>query len=414
MRNAKAVALLVSMLVATAASAAEQKLTAREGEALDQFGYSVAISGDAMIVGSPLDFIGANVEQGSATIFTRTANVWSEQVKLTASDGAARNDFGLAVAIDGDTAVVGAPGTNGYRGSVAIYVRDGSAWTRQATLTSNDAHEADGFGYSVAIDGNTLVVGAVGVDVGPYAAHGAAYVFVRNGSNWTQQAKLTQTDGWTSDNFGLDVDVDGNTLVVSTGRHDVGSNQNQGAAWVFVRSGSNWSQQAKLTASDAAIFDEFGCSVALDGNTIVVGSLARIGANDYQGAAYIFERTGGVWTEQTRVTAIGGAVNDRFGYSVALDGDSFVVGSFGYDVGENANQGSVHVFTRSQGIWSLHAKRTAFDGATFDNLGYAVALSGDDIAAGAMNDDIGTNLDQGSVYVFNAAAVPGRRRATRK
>lgn len=418
MRTARVAAFLVPMLLASMLSAAEQKLTASHGSASDWFGFSVGISGDTAIVGSILDFVGANVDQGSATIFTRANNVWSEQATLIAPDGAARDEFGLSVAIDGDTAVVGAYkddiGANENQGSVWIFVRNGSTWTQQAKLIANDGEDSDLFGYSVAIDGNTVVIGAVGVDVGPYASYGAAYVFSRTGSSWNQQAKLVPTGGFTSDNFGLEVAIDGNTLVVSTGSHDVGANQNQGAAWVYVRSGNSWTQQAKLTASDAKIYDEFGRSIAIDGSTIVVGSLAKIGANEYQGAAYIFERIGGAWTEQTRVTASDGAYNDRFGISVALEGDTFVVGSYGDDLGEHENQGSIYIYTRDQGTWRLKTKRSASDGATYDDLGVAVAISGDDIIATAYGDDVGSNLDQGSAYIFNVSSSQQRKRAARK
>lgn len=404
----------MSVVLASVVHAAEQKLTPSHGAALDQFGFSVAISGDTLVVGSLQDFIGANVEQGSATVFTRSNNVWIEQAALVASDGAARDSFGFSVAIDENTIAVGAfkddVGANEEQGSVYVFVRDGTGWPQQAKLTANDGDAGDVFGYSVALDGDTLVVGAVGRDQGIFAAYGAAYVFVRNGTTWTQQARLVHADGWTSDNFGQNVAIDGNTLVVSAGFADIDTVQNQGAAWVFVRNGNTWSQQARLLASDAAIFDEFGRSVDIDGDRILVGSLA----NDYRGAAYVFERTGVLWREKAKLVAADAANNDRFGVSAALEGDVAAVGSFGDDVGERSGQGSVRVFTRRDGVWQPRATRTAFDADAFDTLGYCVAISGNDIAAGAYGDDIGTQLDQGSVYVFNANQVPSRRRATRK
>lgn len=410
-------ALLVSIALALTVQAAEQKLTPSHASALDQFGYSVAISGDTLVAGSIQDFIGANVDQGSATVFTRSNNVWIERAALVASDGAARDAFGFAVAIDGNTIAAGAfkadIGANEEQGAVYIFVRDGNGgWTQQAKLAASDGDDGDAFGYSVALDGDTLVIGAVGRDHNVFAAYGAAYVFTRSGTTWTQQARLLHTDGWTSDNFGQDVAIDGNTLVVSTGAADVNSVQNQGAAWVYVRNGSTWMLQDKITASDAAMFDEFGRSVDIDGNRILIGSLARIGANEYQGAAYVFERTGSIWNETAKLVAADGAFNDRFGFSVALEGEVAVIGSFGDDA-SGEGQGSVRIFAKTGGAWQPRATRFAHDAETFAGLGYCVAVSGNDVAAGAHSDDVGDALDQGSVYVFNADATPTRRRAVR-
>lgn len=407
-------ALLVSFALASVVQAAEQKITPSHGATGDQFGYSVAISGDTLVAGSLQDFVGANVEQGSATVFTRSNNVWIEQAALIASDGAERDSFGFSVAIDQNTIVVGAfkddIGANDGQGSVYVFVRNGTGWTQQAKLTASDGDAGDAFGYSVALDGDTLVAGAVGRDQNIYAAYGAAYVFVRNGNTWSQQARLVHADGWTSDNFGQDVAIDGHTVVVSSGFADIDSSLNHGAAWVFVRNGSSWSQQARILASDAAEFDEFGRSVDIDGDRILIGSLA----DEYRGAAYIFERTGTLWREQARLVAADAAPNDRFGIAVALEGDVAAIGSFGDDFGDRQGQGSVRVFARRDGAWQARATRTAFDADTFDTLGYSVAISGNDIAAGAYGDDVGSQLDQGSVYVFNADAVPKRRRAARK
>jgi FG-GAP repeat len=391
-------AVLASIAVAVHA---EQKLVAPRGAPLDQFGYSVAISGDTLVAGSLRDFV---------TVFTRVENVWAEQATFTAPAGW---HFGIAVAIDGDTIAIGAYketlGANTFQGSVYIFVRNDNQWTQQAKLVAGDGDEDDVFGYSVALDGDTVVVGAPGRDHGVFAAYGAAYVFTRTGTTWTQRARLLHADGFTSDNFGLAVAVHGNTIVVSTNRHDVGLTRNQGAAWVYSRSGNNWIQQAKLIASDAAEFADFGASVDVDGSTIVVGSLD--GANDeFHGAAYIFERSGVLWREKAKLTAPDAAINDRLGFSVAIEGDTVVAGSLGDDIGTHLNQGSVHIFKRDGETWSLFAKRTAFDGAEFDILGYAVAISGDSIAAGAPNDDTGT----GSVHVLSANAIPARRRAARK
>jgi hypothetical protein len=410
---------LASLIFAAGVQAGEQKITAGDGAALDQFGYSVGISGDTLVAGALLHATDGHFEQGAAYVFTRDGGGWGEQAKLSARDGAARDEFGFAVAVSGETVAVGSRksdvGGKDDQGFVSIFERAGGVWTETAKLVASDGAPGDLFGHSVAIDGNTLVVGAPLVDVGPYASHGAAYVFVRAGNRWTQQAILKATDGFTADFFGLAVAVDGETVVVGVSSHDVGGNPNQGAVYVYVRQGNAWVQQAQLTAADGVGYDELGRSIAVSGDTILAGSFAGIGANAYQGAAYVFARAGGVWTQQAKLTAPDGAANDRFaGSAVALTGDTAVIGSFAHDVGPNANQGAVYLFVRQQGTWTHRAKLSAGDGSTFDNLGYSVAISGDTIVAGASGDDEGPNADQGSAYLFRANAPRSRRRAVGK
>ncbi len=407
---------LASLIVAAGLQAEEQKFTAGDGGALDQFGYSVGISGDTVVVGALLHPANGNFEQGAAYVFTRDGGVWGEQAKLSARDGAARDEFGFGVAISGETVAIGSRksdvGGKEDQGFVSIFERAAGVWSETAKLVASDGAAGDLFGHSVAIQGNTLVVGAPQVDVGPYASYGAAYVFVRAGDRWTQQAILKPTDGFTADFFGRTVAIDGETVVVGVSSHDVGGNPNQGAVYVYVRQGNAWVQQAQLTAADGVSYDELGRSVAVSGDTILAGSLAGIGANAYQGAAYVFVREGGVWTQQAKLTAPDGAANDRFGgAAVALTGDTAVAGSFGHDVGPNVNQGAVYVFVRKQGTWTSRAELSAADGSTFDDLGYSVAIGGDTIVAGAPGDDEGANADQGSAYLFRVHAPRSRRRA---
>jgi hypothetical protein len=386
----------------------EATLTASDGAANDWFGVSVALSGDTAVVGAYADDVGANADQGSAYIFVRSGSTWTQQAKLTASDGAANDAFGISVALSGDTALVGAyaddVGANADQGSAYIFVRSGSTWTQQARLTASDGAANDAFGISVALSEDTALVGAFVDDVGANANQGSAYVFVRSGSTWTQQARLTASDGAANDVFGNSVALSGNTALVAAYLDDVGANVNQGSAYVFVRSGSTWTQQAKLTASDGAASDSFGVSVALSGDTAVVGAEGDdIGANADQGSAYVFVRSGSppVWTQQARLTASDGAASDSFGVSVALSGDTALVGAYEDDVGANANQGSAWVFSRIGSRWiGPDMTLLASDGAAGDNLGYSVALSGDTALVGAYLDDVGANANQGSAYVF--------------
>jgi len=381
------------------------KLTASDGAAYDFFGCSVALSGDTALVGAYLDDVGANSDQGSAYVFTRSGTTVTQQGKLTASDGAAYDFFGYAVALSGDTALVGAHldrvGGNSYQGSAYVFTRSGTTWTQQGKLIASDGAAYDFFGNSVALSGDTALVGAYEDDVGANGSQGSAYVFTRSGTTWSEQAHLTDSDGAAYDYFGVSVALSGDTALVGARGDDVGANSDQGSAYVFTRSGTTWSLQQKLTASDGAAGDFFGYSVALAGDTALVGAyLDDVGANGNQGSAYVFTRSGTTWTQQGKLTASDGAVDDAFGYSVALSGDAALVGATGDDVGANSDLGAAYVFTRSGTTWSLQQKLTASDGAMYDQFGNSVALSGDTALVGAYWDAVSANGGQGSAYVF--------------
>ncbi|MGH9838558.1 MAG: putative Ig domain-containing protein [Blastocatellia bacterium] len=388
-----------------------QKLTAHDGAANDYFGTAVALDGDTLAVGAYSDDIGANQDQGSVYVFTCQGATWTLQQKLTASDGAAKAYFGYAVALSGATLMVGAHeddfGANGDQGSAYVFTRNGAAWTQQQKLNANDGAANDFFGWAVALSGDIAVVGATVDDNGTIANQGSAYVFTRNGAAWAQQQKLTANDGAASDFFGAAVALSGDTVVVGSPADNVGVNADQGSAYVFTRSGAVWTQQQKLTASDGAAVDNFGYTVALSGDTAVVGApYDDNGANGNQGSAYVFTRNGAVWTQQAKVTANDGAANDFFGWAVALSGDTLALGASGDTIGTSAYQGSAYVFTRGGAVWTQQQKLSASDGAASDFIGGAVALSGDTIAVGARLDDIGGNGNQGSVYVFVSPPCP--------
>ena len=269
------------------------KLTADDGTGYDRFGYSVSIDGDTVVVGAQTDDDEGD-NSGSAFVFTRDtagdlASGWTQVAKLTAGDGAASDYFGYSVSIDGDTMVVGAyfdddKATNS--GSAYVYTRDtagdlASGWTQVAKLTADDGADSDKFGYSVSIDGDTMVIGAY-QDDDKGLNSGSAYVFTRDTagnltSSWTQVAKLTADDGAADDQFGYSVSIDGDTVVIGA-NHDDDKATNSGSAYVFTRDTpgdltSNWTQVAKLTAGDGAADDVFGISVSIDGDTMVIGAL---------------------------------------------------------------------------------------------------------------------------------------------
>jgi sugar lactone lactonase YvrE len=375
-------------LVTSAAAAAQttwtqqQELTASDGVAGDSFGYnSTSVSGDTAVIGAA----SKNSFQGGAYVFVRSGGVWSQQQELMASDAAAGDYFGYTVSISGDTAVIGAYGKGSAQGAVYAFVRSGGVWTQQQELTASDGVAGDEFGYSVSVNGDTAVIAALGRD----AYQGAAYVFVRDGGLWTQQQELTASDGAAGDQFGVSVSLSGDTAVVGA----YGKNTDQGAEYVFVRSGGVWTPQQELTASDGTSSNNFGYSVSVSGNTAVIGAWR----NNNQGAAYVFARSGGLWGQQQKLTAPNGAAGIEFGLSVSVSGDTAVIGAeFGY-----GSQGAAYFYARSGGAWGQPLYLTAVDGATGDLFGNAVSVSGDTLVIGTP----GRNNGQGAAYVFAQARL---------
>ena len=268
-------------------------LVAADGAGDDFLGDSISLSGDTLVVGVPEDDVGANVYQGSVRVFVRSGTSWSAQATLTASDGAAFDEFGTSVSLSGDTLAVGVPdddvGANNFQGSVRVFVRSGTSWSAQATLTASDGAAFDEFGRSISLSGDTLVVGVSNDDVGANVYQGSVRVFVRSGTSWSAQATLTAADGAAYDLFGSSVSLSGDTLAVGVQRDGVGANAYQGSVRVFVRSGTSWSAQATLTAADGAAYDYFGSSVSLSGDTLAVAvPFDDVGANGNQGSVRIF------------------------------------------------------------------------------------------------------------------------------
>jgi hypothetical protein len=381
----------------------QAQLTVADGSAGDFLGWSVALSGDTALVGSPGDQVGAVPWRGCAYVFVRSGSSWILQQRLTAADaGTFDDELGYAVALSGDTALVGSPNVGANdEGAVYVFVRSAGVWTQQGpALVAPDAAVYDSFGCSVALSGNTALIGAYGADIGAQTNQGAAYVFVRSGSTWAFEEQLIAGD--VDDAFGYSVALAGDTAVVGapTGGADV-----EGAARVFVRSGSDWALQQELTLADAAAGDYFGYSVALSGDTALVGAPHDdVGADADQGSAAVFVRSGSSWSLDGRLTAAAGGGGDALGHSVAVPGDTALAGA--YCFGGAARRGSASVFARSGGEWAEQDGLSAAGGSAADAAGYSVALSGDLALVGAPYDDVDARSDQGSALVFLLDGVP--------
>jgi hypothetical protein len=395
------------------------QLSASDGTLGDAFGISASLSADGKtaLIGAFGDMIDGKPNQGSAYVFVRSNGVWTEQQKLVASDGEASDRFGVAVSLsaDGNVALVGAHydtvSGKSMQGSAYVFVRSNGVWTEQQKLVASDGAAQDNFGGSVTLssDGNTVVVGADGDDVEGKSNQGSAYVFVRSNGVWTEQQKLVASDSAAQDNFGSSVSLssDGYTVAIGAYGDDIEGKSNQGSAYMFVRNNGLWAEQQKLVASDGTAQDNFGLEVALsaDSSTVLVGvPFENISGSSYQGSAYIYARSGGMWVEQQKLIASDGASDDYFGTSVSLsaDGSTASVGAYRDNIGVKYNQGSVYIYTRNGGIWTQKQQLFDSDGAEDDSFGIAVSLSANGrlILVGAYRDDVGGITDNGSAWII--------------
>jgi hypothetical protein len=398
---------LANEAAASDAFVASAKLTASDAATNDNFGSSTAISGDIAVVGSYEDDTAGGISAGSAYVYIRSGGVWTQHQKLTASDGAANDNFGSSVAISGDTLVIGAERSDTAAGSAYVFTRSGNVWTEQQKLTAPGRAGFDLFGHSVAISGDTIVIGAFGDNTPLGSDTGSAYVYTRSGSTWTLQQFLTAADGADGDNLGYSVGIVGDTVVAGAYQDDTPAGTDAGSAYIFTRSGTVWTQQQKLTASDGAEVDAFGISVAISGNTVVVGAFFDdTPRGESAGSAYVYTRSGTVWSEQQHLTASDGASIDVFGYSVAISGNTIVVGAVAGDTASGTNTGSAYVYTRSGSVWTEEQELAASGGGSSEDFfGDSVAISGNTIIVGAYFDDTANGDNAGSAEIFATPSV---------
>ena len=341
----------------------------------DAFGAAVSMSGATAIVGAPGDDVGGNGDQGSAYIYERSGYQWTLSTRLVAADGAAGDAFGADVAVQGDTVVVGAPagdvGANVDQGSAYVFVRGPGGWAPQGRLIASDGAAGDRFGTAVALAGNAALVGAPLDDVGGRVDQGSAYVFERSGAQWTQRFQFAPPDSSAGDQLGAAVALSPDTALLGSPTDDV-FNVDQGSAVVFIRSGGLWAQQARLFASDPSAGDQLGSAVALFENTALVGAPLDDGAAVDQGSAYVFTRSASSWQQRQRLVAGDAAAGDRFGGRVTLVTDVALIGSAVDDIATNVDQGSAYVFVRGANGFVPDVKLVARDGAAGDHFGQSV------------------------------------------
>lgn len=353
---------------------------ASDGEVGDEFGHSVAISGNYAIVGAPNDNVGANSDQGSAYIFFFNGTGWVEQAKLVASGGSANDNFGFSVSISGDYAIVGAPnddvGISNNQGSAYVFIRSGVNWTQQASFTGASGAASDNFGWSVDIDGAYAAIGSPGDDVGANNAQGTGYVFLRTGVNWAQQDYMTLPSGIAVDWFGRSISISGIYLVVGAPGDDIGAVTDAGSAHVFQRIGTAWSHTQVLTYPNSDDFS-FGASVSVTGNFIAVGGPAEFTTLG-SGRAYIFNGSSWVTTPNGNflVTILGvdAEAGDAFGFSVST-GSNYLIVSAPYSDTVASLSGRAYLFQTDGDDW--YFVRNILDplGGATHLMGYSVGVT---------------------------------------
>ena len=454
--------MLVFCAVAATARSGESQVflkASNPGEG-DFFGRSVAVSGDTIVVGADREDSGTTgvnstpdesaIDAGAAYVFVRSGEAWVQQAYLKPSNTGEGDGFGRSVAVIGDTIIVGADredssttGVNsvandeaGDSGAVYVFERREGIWTQQAYLKASNSGAGDRFGYSVAIEGDTLVVGARAEDSGTNGVNteadesasdsGAAYVFVRSEDSWVEQAYLKGSSLQSDDDFGRTVAISSDTVVVGAQGDDSASTginstpliesnaagRNSGAAYVFVRNEGRWTEEAYLKAHNTRQGDGFGIAVAVSAGTVIAGAYSQNRGEYDSGAAYVFERDDGIWKQRGFLQAGNRSEDASFGISVALSGDMAVIGAVEED-GGSSGSGAAYMFVRSDGSWTEQAYLKAASPGSSDRLGNAVSLSGHTIVAGAFLEDSNTagvnstpnnrSRDAGAAYVFTVA-----------
>lgn len=346
----------------------EQTLVSPSPSAGQWFGYAVAIDGDKAVIGTPQSN-GNMVNAGAAYVFSRANGVWTSLPRIAASDGKPGDMFGQAVDIAGNSVLVGCPNsdTKGLdAGAAYVYFWNGNAYVEQKKLLTTDSVAGDHFGFALAMHGETALIGAPDADVfGPDS--GTTYVFFREGTLWSQQKKLISPQGAAGDGFGRAVDLEFDTAVVGSPMDDNGA-LDAGATYVFQRTGISWNSDGNLAAKGLAEDDRFGSSVAVSGQTILVGAILDDTAAMNAGSAYVFKHNGFSWYQTLEILASDATTGDAFGFSVGISGQTAFVGSY-LDDDLGTSSGAAYVYElRSEGGEKCVTGAECFSGFCADGV----------------------------------------------
>ncbi len=373
-----ATTLLATLATSAAAQTFEARLRARNPMTSDIFSYDLALDGNTLISGAPFATIGGVQQPGRAFVFRYVNGAWNQGVELRPSIIQANAFFGVRVAASGNVVVAGAPSEDHAAvnaGAVYVFERSGGMWPEAARLVASDPVAEARFGGGLAIQGDTLLVGAGSDSNKNGQGAGAVYVFERIGGVWTEVDKLIASDGAAFDDFGLTIAMDGDTAVIGARDHTHSGQAEAGAAYVFVREGGVWNEQAKLVSPAPAADSLFGESLDVSGDTIVVGAHQHPHMNlSRSGAAWVYERAGTSWNMVAELTAADAASGDHFAVGVTIEGDTILSGA--YLKSRPGGTGSVYVYRRGSEGWTFDTSFFTTDpgGVLF---GWVVSLSGD-------------------------------------
>lgn len=384
----------------------------------DFFGTSITVDEDTVVVGAPFDDDPNGKKSGSAHVFDRSRDGWQLTATLVPDDGDDEDKFGTAVALTGDTVLVGADtdeDPNGaYAGSVYVFERDADGWEQTSKFAADDGDSYDWFGGAVAVSDGTAIVGARNDDDPNGDEGGSAYVFERRGDEWNQVAKLADADGDSEDQFGSPIELVDDIAMIGSYDGDP-DRTDAGSVYVFERVDGEWVQTGKLSPEDSEAYDYFGDSIAIAGDTALIGaSQHRDSADENAGATYVFERRDDEWTTTDKLFADDGDRRDWFGDSIGVADSTAIIGADGDEDPNGDEAGSAYVFERGAQGWVQTDKLTASDGDARDNFGGSIAVAGATAFIGARGDEDpnGNGNGSGSVYVFERSG--GRWRQTDK
>ncbi len=425
----------------------------------DRFGWAVAVSGNTVVVGAyneGSDSNGSNTSDGSNNtvtsgavyVFVRGNNQWIQQAYIKPSHIDLEIEFGKSLAIDGDTLVVGSPGDRrevtgvnppasnnnaGSSGAAYVFTRSGNTWTQQADIKPSNTKTGSRFGQSVAIDNNTIIVGADAesgdgsdpLDISLYRA-GAAYIYTRTGNTWVEEAYLKASNPDAEDRFGWSVDISGDSVVIGAfGEASNASSQSNnldgdsGAAYIFTRAGTSWTQQKYLKSLVNEADNRFGFSCAISGDQLMIASAYYDNISQINsGLVEVYQRTGTNWSHSQFISSPTGGL---FGWSMDMDGSRAIVGARGATFNSSGvdENGAAFSYELQLGNWEFQESYSAFNPGLYDFFGYDVGISQTtiiagspledsnstgtypaDFASGANNDD-GSNIGAAYIYYYN-------------
>jgi hypothetical protein len=377
-----------------------------DGKAGDFFGYGVAIDGNTALVGAFKADIDGVTDAGAAYVYVLGDKGWRQQAKLVAEPAFAEDTLGGNVALKNDVAMLGVMQRDDKgkdSGAVVYFEREVNIWKQRQIFTAPDAKPGDAFGQSIALTKNHLIIGAPRKDTLGNDA-GAAYIYKRENDSWRYQTKITASDGAAGDLFGISVAIDGNTILVGADLDDEKA-ENAGAVYVYVLERNKWKQEAKLMASDGGETDIFGVRVALSENTALVSArrddTEELGID--AGSAYIFVRDGSTWTQQVKLTSPDGQADDRFGRGVALSGDTAIISAMNHDA-NGSNTGAVYVYKKGSSGWRYTSKFMAKSSMPDDKFGWNVGLSNGVAVVATPNHDA-KGQESGAVFIQDLNSI---------